>query len=438
MELSLDTFNTALAGIKCPMVLDHKALETVIARKGMGTVLRAIDEAAADNAAAIVALRNYGQVAGFLAQLTRCGLRGTTYDQGASVLRAQGLDAVRTVVSGALRGDALHRRQLSQWLCDAADQESGQGAAGVETAPAPVPAAATAASSPRPRSAGQVERAGATPINPTVASQQGAVPPRHGTQPVSVARNSMPPPNAHQNQRRDAEPPRGSDFGRHSDEPPMRDNVHRIYRDDRDEPRSRSGGEGDDAPQRTSAPRGNSESGTRQYLQAKAHGGRAALTFDATTNRHDEPTVCVEAAEGSNKVYDWKNKLRFQLTRNEFELMTSLLYHDLEGVRFSNHDDKWLSADWQTGQYAGTIKFTLGKGKANEFAPRTCQVDENSIGEVLDVFLKQMALLRGCREDEVRGRCIVTTRMHLAKQQARGNRQQQGQSTGGGQQRSYG
>ncbi|OJW42495.1 MAG: hypothetical protein BGO50_01815 [Rhodanobacter sp. 67-28] len=432
MELTLETFNAALASIKCPMVLDHKALETVVSRKGLGTVLRAIDEASADNQAAQGALRAYGQVAGFLAQLTRCGLRGTTYDQAASVLRAQGLDKVRGVVSGALRGDAMHRRQLSQWLCDAADQEPGQESGEVPASPPP-------ANSPPPRTAGQVERAGVTPINPTVSPRASAAPARHTTQPVSMARNNLPPPNAAQ--RREPEPTSAREReDDRADDARMPDNVRHMHRSHDDSGQYRGA-----APFRSASGRAapelqrqDGDSSSRQYLQAKAHGGRAALTFDATTNRHNEPTVCIEAAVGSNKVYDWKNKLRFQLTRNEFELMTSLLYHDLEGVRFSNHDDKWLSADWQTGQYAGTIKFTLGKGKATEFQPRTCQVDENSIGEVLDVFLKQMALLRGCREDEVRGRCMVTTRMHLAKQEARGNREQQGRNMGGGQQRSYG
>ena len=433
MELTLETFNAALASIKCPMVLDHKALETVVSRKGLGTVLRAIDEASADNQAAQGALRAYGQVAGFLAQLTRCGLRGTTYDQAASVLRAQGLDKVRGVVSGAVRGDAMHRRQLSQWLCEAADQEPLQGSGEAPASPQPP------ANSPPPRTAGQVERAGVTPINPTVSPRASAAPARHATQPVSMARSNLPPPNAAQRREPAPTPVREREDDR-ADDARMPDNVRHMHRSN-DDPGQYRGA----APSRSGSGRAASEqqrqdgdSSPRQYLQAKAHGGRAALTFDATTNRHNEPTVCIEAAVGSNKVYDWKNKLRFQLTRNEFELMTSLLYHDLDGVRFSNHDDKWLSADWQTGQYAGTIKFTLGKGKATEFQPRTCQVDENSIGEILDVFLKQMALLRGCREDEVRGRCLVTTRMHLAKHEARGSRDQGARNMGGGQQRSYG
>ncbi|MEY2161270.1 hypothetical protein [Rhodanobacter sp. FW106-PBR-LB-2-11] len=431
MELTLETFNAALASIECPMVLDHKALETVVSRKGLGTVLRAIDEASADNQAAQGALRAYGQVAGFLAQLTRCGLRGTTYDQAAWVLRAQGLEKVRGVVSGTLRGDAMHRRQLSQWLCEAADQEPGQESGEVPVTP-PLPA-----NSPRPRTAGQVERAGVTPINPTVSPRASVAPARSGTQPVSMARNNLPPPNAAQRREPDPSAAREREDDR-ADDARMPNNVRQMHRSN-DEPGHRA------APSRSAAgyvspeqQRQDGDSSPRQYLQAKAHGGRAALTFDATTNRHNEPTVCIEAAVGANRVYDWKNKLRFQLTRNEFELMTSLLYHDLESVRFSNHDDKWLSADWQTGQYAGTIKFTLGKGKAQEFQPRTCQVDENSIGEILDVFLKQMALLRGCREDEVRGRCLVTTRMHLAKHEARGSRDQGGRNIGGGQQRSYG
>lgn len=141
----------------------------------------------------------------------------------------------------------------------------------------------------------------------------------------------------------------------------------------------------------------------RTYDQAKAHGGRAALTFAADHSTRDLPTVVVEAAlivPGRDRVYDWQNKLRFQLTSHELQLVSALLLGKLGELHFSNHgerNDKWLSITRQDdpGRYAGTIKFTLGQGKAADFQPRTVQVDTTSMGMIMSLFLRQtMRLLK--------------------------------------------
>ena len=90
---------------------------------------------------------------------------------------------------------------------------------------------------------------------------------------------------------------------------------------------------------------------SRWYDQAKVHGAKAALTFVADETRAGEPTVTVECAaraEGTERVYAWGDKLRFQLTGTELQLLTSLLLGNVNELSFRNHGDKWCGVSRQT------------------------------------------------------------------------------------------
>lgn len=414
--ITLDMFNQGLTALKCPMVLDQRALDLLVARKGEGLVLRALDGVDTGDDAAINALRAYGQVTGLLAQLPRTGFRGTTYDQAHHVLRSHGLESTRQVVGGALRGDPIQRRQLSQWLCDAAGE---QGEQGEQQAPAPTSMAL--------RSVGQIERATETPLTPTLSPTAMPPPPNGATRHVVHAQpragSASESADRSQNDRDDAARARvGNNVHPMRQPAPARaQSSHQDYANNDDH-------RDDDAPRNIER---------RQYDQAKAFGGRAALTFCADETQAGSPTVCIEVAEGSNRTYNWNDKLKFQLTPPELELMTALLHHDIDEVFFPNHNEKWLSAVWQTDRYAGTIKFTMGKGKAAQFTPRTVQVDYSSHAAINGLFLRQCAKALKCKEIEVRQRVFQPARMYrdatLAKAQG------QGRNAGNGQQdRQYG
>jgi hypothetical protein len=135
----------------------------------------------------------------------------------------------------------------------------------------------------------------------------------------------------------------------------------------------------------------------RQYDQAKVHGAKAALTFITDETRACEPTVTIECAaraEGSERAYAWNDKLRFQLSGNELQLLTCLLLGAAQELSFRNHGEKWCGiARQSSGQFAGTVRMTMGQGEAAQFVPRTVAIDFNAIGPVTALCLRQCAQL---------------------------------------------
>ncbi len=136
---------------------------------------------------------------------------------------------------------------------------------------------------------------------------------------------------------------------------------------------------------------------SRRFDQAKVHGAKAALTFVADHTRAGEPTVTIESAARANedeRGYAWYDKLRFQLTASELQLLTCLLLGSNFELSFRNHGDKWCSIMRQTSdRYAGTIRITMGQGDATQFAPRTVAIDFATVGSVTALCLRQCGQL---------------------------------------------
>lgn len=134
-----------------------------------------------------------------------------------------------------------------------------------------------------------------------------------------------------------------------------------------------------------------------QYDQAKVHGAKAALTFVADRTRAGESTVTIECAaraDGAERAYAWDEKLRFQLTGAELQLLTCLLLNGIHELSFRNHGDKWCNVSQQTvAPYAGTIRVTIGQGDAANFSPRTVAIDFATLGPITALFLRQCAHL---------------------------------------------
>lgn len=135
----------------------------------------------------------------------------------------------------------------------------------------------------------------------------------------------------------------------------------------------------------------------RQYDQAKVHGAKAALTFIADDTRGGEPTVTIESAaraDGAERAYAWNEKLRFQLTGTELQLLTCLLLGGVNELSFRNHGDKWCGISRQsTAPYAGTNRLTMGQGDAAQLVPRTVAIDHATLGAVTALCLRQCARL---------------------------------------------
>jgi hypothetical protein len=157
----------------------------------------------------------------------------------------------------------------------------------------------------------------------------------------------------------------------------------------------------------------------RQFDQAKVHGAKAALTFVADETRACEPTITIECAsrvDNAERQYAWNDKLRFQMTSAELQLLTCLLLGGIDTLTFRNHGDKWCSiARQNTSPYTGTIRMTLGRGDAAEFPPRTVAIDHSTIGAVLALCLRQCARLLRVSVDAVPTVLRVVSRTYLER-----------------------
>lgn len=377
MTTTLTEFNAIAAKAGQP-VLNHPdafiSLRTVVGGE-LDDVLKLTDSG---NEQGLKWLVRYITAARFLETLYRIGFADAGFEQAFRVLIQQGPERVRNVATAALRGDGTAKRDISQWLLNAAN---GQDRPWSPTAPRPSAANAQ----------------GAQPgNNVAVLSRHNRAMPAPNT-PTGEVRRATPP--AAQNAPATRRPEQGD---RRADNP--RENPHPTAQDRRPEPaRSPAPSSRPESPFRPAAqqestrnapaPRTPERGEPREYDSTHVYGGRAALEFQASTTRGNSPTVQIDAATGANKVYNWKDKVVFQLTKVEMQLLTALLYGHLRKLHLSGHDDKWLNVEHQEGQYAGTIKFTMGKGKADTFKPRTVQLSYADMGEVHSLFIRQTSTL---------------------------------------------
>lgn len=130
--------------------------------------------------------------------------------------------------------------------------------------------------------------------------------------------------------------------------------------------------------------------------QVKVFGAKAALTLVADVTRGGTPTVTIEAAAalgGSERRYDWANKIRFQLTTIELQLVTALLLGHLPTLNFKNHGDKWLRATRQDpgSAFAGMTQIAVGQGSSGDAVTLTVAIDPSALGEVVALLIRQTA-----------------------------------------------
>lgn len=374
---TLTDFNAIAAKVGQPTVNDPSAfacLGTVVGND-LVDVLKLAD---AGNEQGVKWLARYVTAARFLESLFRIGFGDAGFHQAFRVLMQHGPERVRNVATAALRGDGTAKRDISQWLLNAASgndrpwspsapragTQDGQGNAGggqvavLSRHNSAMPAPNTPTGEVR-RAGAPADRGAPAARRPEQAHHTQAESPRQHGHPGNQDRRPDPAPAAARPQSAFRTPPPRE--AQRSNPPPA--------------PRTPDRGE------------------PREYDSTHVYGGRAALEFQASTTRGGNATVQIDAATGSNKVYNWKDKIVFQLTKVEMQLLTALLYGHLSKLHLSGHDDKWLNVEHQEGQYAGTIKFTMGKGKADAFKPRTVQLSYADMGEVHSLFIRQTSTL---------------------------------------------
>lgn len=95
------------------------------------------------------------------------------------------------------------------------------------------------------------------------------------------------------------------------------------------------------------------------------YGGKAALCFTADTTRRGDHTIALDGASLlAPKTYDWKNKIRIQLTRGELPVVAAVLLGFKQECEFKNHgpsNDKGFSLKRQDGGKIFASVFAAGQ-----------------------------------------------------------------------------
>lgn len=100
-------------------------------------------------------------------------------------------------------------------------------------------------------------------------------------------------------------------------------------------------------PPAPDVPAGNGKGGGKpsdqqpvERLNKHVYGQRGALCFEPDETRAGVNTICIDAADSTGpKQYDWSNKLRVQLTRDELLHFTAVLFGFLSKAEGKNHGE---------------------------------------------------------------------------------------------------
>lgn len=119
------------------------------------------------------------------------------------------------------------------------------------------------------------------------------------------------------------------------------------------------------------------------------YGGKAALCFEPTTTRGDDFTVALDSAtSNAPRQYDWKNKLRLQLTRDELPVVAGVLLGLIPRCEYKNHgpgNDKGFSIEDQ-----GDKLFV--RTWAKDHPARAVPMTPEDAYRIATLFLRQLGL----------------------------------------------
>ncbi len=110
-----------------------------------------------------------------------------------------------------------------------------------------------------------------------------------------------------------------------------------------------------------------------EWVSVHVYGGKAALCFEADETRDGVATVALDAAAATGpQQYDWKNKLRLQLTRQELPTVLAVLCGFAPRAEFKNHGankDKGFSVEHQGDKLFWRVFAREGGVRAVPMAP---------------------------------------------------------------------
>lgn len=122
------------------------------------------------------------------------------------------------------------------------------------------------------------------------------------------------------------------------------------------------------------------------------YGGKAALCFEADQTRGGDFTVAIDAAlavPDRPREYDWKNKIRIQLTRTELPHVAAVLIGASGKFAGSNHgpgNDKGFEIIREGQQNGKVFMKVMAKGEAIRAVP----IERGDLYYVTGLFLRQL------------------------------------------------
>lgn len=141
--------------------------------------------------------------------------------------------------------------------------------------------------------------------------------------------------------------------------------------------------EDDQAPR----PRGDSAPG-QERAKFHVYGGKAALCFEEDTTRGGVPTIALDAAISVGpKTYDWKKKVRIQMTRAELPVVAAVLLGKRQSCEFKSHGEdksKGFSMERQAGGKIFVKVFEKGQGV------KAVPIEAPDVFYVASIFLLQI------------------------------------------------
>lgn len=364
--------------------IDRPMLDAILAHTGPDKLGQIVSEACNGDNSAEQALMRYATAADLQASLAQFG-HNIVLAQANAILMCHDIGDIRSAVTQANNGDANARATVGQWVVDLGPTDQGSIPVRAEPTQTQGDTPPISAVNPRVGSGASSRQGGQVEV-----TQQA-----RSTKPVmQVVRSSAPEPQDN-NTRQGGGYTVANGNASHCEQHQQAHTPSQV-------PRQTPSND----PRTLSQP-------PHVFDDAKAYGARAALTLCADETRSGNPTVCIESAvvlDQQARTYDWQNKLRFQLTTHELQLVTGLLLGQMPDVHLSNHGDKWMTITRQDNdpKYGGTIKVTMGQGKAKEFQPRTVQIDSSAIGKILSLCIRQSRALLKCHD--------TTDLLHILRQ----------------------
>lgn len=120
---------------------------------------------------------------------------------------------------------------------------------------------------------------------------------------------------------------------------------------------------------------GDAENPDREYRSVHVYGSSSALCFSVDVSRSSKSHVIrIEGAKGSNRTFNWGQKISLQLTFGELTLITGCLLGYMDSYTIAAHgdnNDKFGSIERQQGHYF----ITLSQRDANKIAVQLTAVD---------------------------------------------------------------